>query len=198
MLASDDTYVRLDSCQILANTCMQISLDFLDITYFPHIDKEIVFPIEHSIRAKWRVWFANKARRFTTNKCWITLNSIVVSFILFTSLIFNPIRMIISEIISSTIFNTHNVQVNHSSERLGTKRRKGNMLNLNEILVVKLDICVQILPSSPSSISGGLWCSDDSIPWTPSLSAPAVVPPSSPISPTGWPCKWHNHSFINK
>lgn len=38
MLASDDTYVRLGSCQILAKTCMQISLDFLDVTYFPHND----------------------------------------------------------------------------------------------------------------------------------------------------------------
>lgn len=59
---------------------------------------------------------------------------------------------------------------------------EGNMLHLNEIWVVK--VYVQILPSSPSSISGGLWCSDDSSPETPSLSAPAVGPLSSPISPT--------------
>jgi len=41
---------------------------------------------------------------------------------------------------------------------------RGNMLDLKEILVVKLDTCAIFLPSSPSSISGGLWCSDDSIP----------------------------------
>ncbi|OAD58058.1 hypothetical protein WN48_00858 [Eufriesea mexicana] len=44
---------------------------------------------------------------------------------------------------------------------------------------------IRVLPSSPSSISGGLWCSDDSIPDTPSFSVPVVAPPSSPSSPTG-------------
>lgn len=60
-----------------------------------------------------------------------------------------------------------------------------NMWDCHEIPVVNI---WKVLPSSPSSISGGLWCSDVSIPGTPSLSAPAVGPPSSPNNPTG--CPW--------
>lgn len=45
----------------------------------------------------------------------------------------------------------------------------------------------KILPSSPSSISGGLWCSDDSSPGTLSLSGPVAGPLSSLSKLTGCP-----------
>jgi len=48
--------------------------------------------------------------------------------------------LIVSEIVLSTVFNMHNVQIDQI-RTVNMKRKKGNMLNLNEILVVKLDMC---------------------------------------------------------
>jgi len=76
MLASDDTYVWLGSCQILAKTCMQISLDFLDVTYFQYTDKEIGFFVRMTSWIYGTTSLTWIKRYFTRNKCQITRHQI--------------------------------------------------------------------------------------------------------------------------